>query len=48
MRPEQFSSPELVEILRRSICMLAPGAPASNREDALLVLEVLIEPMRRP
>jgi hypothetical protein len=31
-------TPELVENRRRSIAMLAPGAPALNREQALKLL----------
>jgi hypothetical protein len=33
--------PELVENRRRSIAMLAPGAPALNRDEALEQLEQL-------
>jgi len=39
--------PELVEYQRRSIAMLAPGAPALNREEALEVLEQLGEALRQ-
>ena len=43
MDPSQLASAELVEILRRSVALLPVGAPALNREDALLVLEKLEE-----
>jgi hypothetical protein len=46
MDPCQLASAELVEIVRRSVAMLPVGAPALNREDALLVLEKLEEAMR--
>jgi hypothetical protein len=35
--------PELVENRRRSVAMLAPGAPALNRDEALEVLRQLVE-----
>jgi hypothetical protein len=38
--------PELVENRRRSIAMLAPGAPALNRDEALRVLEQLERALR--
>jgi hypothetical protein len=38
---------ELVENRRRSIAMLSPGAPALNREEALEVLDQLVEALRR-
>jgi hypothetical protein len=37
---------ELVENRRRSIAMLAPGAPALNRDEALEVLRQLVEALR--
>jgi hypothetical protein len=40
-------SPELVENRRRSMAMLAPGAPALNRDEALEVLGQLVEALRR-
>lgn len=46
MHPQDIASPELVELLRRSIVMLPPGAPALRREDALVVLEVLERALR--
>jgi len=39
--------PELVENQRRSIAMLAPGAPALDREEARDVLRQLVEALRR-
>jgi hypothetical protein len=39
-------TPELVENRRRSIAMLAPGAPATNRDEALEVLRQLAEALR--
>jgi hypothetical protein len=38
--------PELVENRRRSIAMLAPGAPALDRDEALEVLEQLRDALR--
>jgi hypothetical protein len=35
--------PELVENQRRSIAMLPPGSPALNRDDALEVLQQLVD-----
>ena len=35
--------PELVENRRRSIAMLAPGAPALNRDEALELLRQLAD-----
>jgi hypothetical protein len=34
-----------VENLRRSLAMLPPGAPGLTRDDAMLVLELLMEEM---
>lgn len=39
-------TPELVEYRRRSIAMLAPGAPALNRDEALEVLRQLGDALR--
>jgi hypothetical protein len=39
-------SPEVVENRRRSIAMLAQGAPALNRDEALKVLRQLVEALR--
>jgi hypothetical protein len=39
--------PELVENHMRSVTMLTPGAPALNREEALELLEQLVEALRR-
>jgi hypothetical protein len=38
--------PELVENRRRSIAMLAPGAPALNRDEAMELLEQLGDALR--
>jgi hypothetical protein len=38
--------PEFVENRRRSLAMLAPGAPALNREQALEVLRQLRDALR--
>jgi len=37
---------ELIEQQRRSVAVLAPGSPASNRELALELLEQLLEALR--
>ena len=37
---------ELVENRRRSIAMLARGAPALNRDEALEILRQLVEALR--
>jgi hypothetical protein len=39
--------PELVENRLRSVAMLTPAAPALNREEALELLEQLVEALRR-
>jgi hypothetical protein len=39
--------PELVENRRRSIATLSQGAPAFNREEALEVLDQLVEALWR-
>jgi hypothetical protein len=39
--------PELIENRRRSIAMLPAGAPALNRDEALELLEQLVEALRR-
>ena len=39
--------PELVENRRRSIAMLPVGAPALNRDEALEVLRLLAEALRK-
>jgi hypothetical protein len=39
--------PEIVENRRRSIAMLPVGAPALNRDEALEVLEQLVEALRK-
>ncbi len=44
--PDDLRSPELTEGWRRSVAMLQPGAPALNREDALAVLDRLVELLR--
>ena len=46
MRREDLDEPWKVENLRRSLAMLAPGAPGLPRDDAMLVLELLMEQMR--
>jgi hypothetical protein len=38
--------PELVEQRRRSVAMLAPDAPALNRDEALELLELLRDALR--
>jgi hypothetical protein len=38
--------PELVENQRRSIAMLPVGAPALNRDEALEVLQQLVDALR--
>jgi hypothetical protein len=38
--------PELVENRRRSIAMLTPGAPALSRDEALEVLQQLVDALR--
>jgi hypothetical protein len=38
--------PELVENRRRSIAMLAPGAPALNRDEAMELLKQLGDALR--
>jgi hypothetical protein len=40
--------PELVENRRRSIAMLPVGAPALNRDEALEVLDQLVQALREP
>jgi hypothetical protein len=39
--------PEVVENRRRSIAMLTPGVPALKREEALELLEQLVEALRQ-
>ena len=39
--------PELVENRRRSVAMLPPGAAALNRDEALDLLDQLVEALRR-
>lgn len=45
MRREDLDEPWKVEIKRRSLAMLPTGAPGLSREDAMLVLELLMELM---
>jgi hypothetical protein len=39
----QLPIPELIENRRRSVAMLPPGAPALNRDEALEVLQQLVD-----
>jgi hypothetical protein len=39
----ELPTPELVENRRRSVAMLPPGAPALNRDEALEVLQQLVD-----
>ena len=43
MRREDLDQPWKVENLRRSLAMLPPGSPGLTRDDAMLVLELLME-----
>jgi hypothetical protein len=45
MRRDDLDQPWKVENLRRSLAMLPPGAPGLPRDDAMLVLELLMELM---
>ena len=45
MQREDLDEPWKVENLRRSLAMLAPGSPGLPRDDAMLVLELLMERM---
>ena len=42
---EDLDQPWKIENLRRSLAMLGPGAPGLSRDDAMLILEVLLEQM---
>ena len=44
---EDLASPERTEIKRRSIAMLKTGAWAVRREDAMLMLDRLIELLKQ-
>jgi hypothetical protein len=46
LHPDDIDSPEAAERIRRSVAMLRSGQPAFDREDALLVLNVLIRYLR--
>ena len=48
VRPEDLDEVWKVENLRRSLAMLAPGSPGLSRDDAMLVLELLMERMAEP
>lgn len=50
MRREDLDELWKIENLRRSLAMLPPGAPGLSRDEAMLVLEFLMEQMatRRP
>ncbi len=41
--PDDLTTPERAEIIRRSIAMLSTGVDALNREEALLILGRLVE-----
>ena len=43
MRREDLDELWKIENLRRSLAMLTPGAPGLSRDDAMLVLELLME-----
>jgi hypothetical protein len=45
MRREELDQPWKIENLRRSLAMLEPGGPGLSRDDAMLVLELLMEQM---
>ena len=45
MRREDLDEVWKIENLRRSLAMLSPGAPGLSRNDAMLVLELLMERM---
>jgi hypothetical protein len=45
VRRDDLDQPWKVENFRRSLAMLPPGSPGLPREDALLVLELLMELM---
>jgi hypothetical protein len=45
MRREDLDQPWKVENLRRSLAMLEPGTPGLTRDDAMLLLELLMERM---
>ena len=48
MRREDLDQPWKVENLRRSLAMLPPGSPGLTRDDAMLVLELLMEQLTEP
>jgi len=49
VRHEDLDQPWKIENLRRSLAMLPPGTSGLSRDDSMLVLEVLAEPMaQRP
>jgi hypothetical protein len=48
MRREDLDEVWKLENLRRSLAMLSPGAPGLSRDDAILVVEVLMEVMADP
>jgi hypothetical protein len=48
VRREHLDEVWKVENLRRSLAMLSPGAPGLSRDDAVLVLELLMEQMSDP
>jgi hypothetical protein len=48
VRREDLNQPWKLENLRRSLAMLEPGAPGLSRDDAMLVLELLMERMTEP
>lgn len=41
--PDDLTTPERAEIIRRSIAMLNTGANALNREETLLVFDRIVE-----
>ena len=48
VRREDLDELWKVENVRRSLAMLSPGAPGLSRDDAMLVLELLMEQMAEP
>ena len=45
VRREDLDDLWKIENVRRSLAMLSPGAPGLSRDDAMLVLELLMEQM---
>lgn len=47
VKREDLDQPWKIEGIRRSLAMLEPGAQGLSREDAMLVLELLMEEMAK-